>query len=61
MKRILIRPDMCGCFLHTKVARIKPQAILGKVGLADGVGGDHLGQKKNSLGVKALLLVLLPH
>lgn len=38
---------MCGCLFHTKVARIKPKVDFSKIGLADGVGGDHLGQKKN--------------
>lgn len=61
LKRILMYPDICGCFFHTKAARIKPKADFGKIGLADGVGGDHLGQKKCCLGVKAVLSVLLPH
>lgn len=54
-------PDICGCFFHTKVARIKPKADFGKIGLSDSVGEDHLGQKKCCLGVKALLSILLPH
>lgn len=61
MKRILICPDMCGCFFQTKAARIKPKADFGKIGLADCIGEDHLGQKKCCLGVEALLSVLVPH
>jgi len=29
---------------------MKPQADFGKTGLADGLGGDHLGQKEHCLG-----------
>lgn len=61
MKRILICPDMCGYFFHTKIARIKPEDDFDKIGLTNGVGEDHLGQKKCSLGIKALLSVLVPH
>lgn len=42
--------DKCGCFFHKKVARMKPEADFGKTGLAYGVGGDCLGQKKTLLG-----------
>lgn len=36
-------------------ARIKPKADFCKTGLADGIGGDYLGEKKCFWGVKALL------